>query len=342
MRIGLLDFCVVCLAVLSVHSVHAAGAAYTLPTAYTAPAVLAVGDSTVVIKEKIKVKEKRRVRDTTEATADSTLVIKDKAKRRVRDTTEALAPVSVQGPVPGLVPAQAPAAANKAKAAPTDAGSEVGTLSAAWAPVEIKHSIGFRAGYGMGYGRFEPTRENQLHLGLLNGALVYLFDVPAQKYVGAIQIELGVMQKGYSYLLYKESVDVISRDYTVIEIPVLWQPYLPLSRKNGSRFYLNAGPYVSYTLGGTFRDYNKETGVTAREGQYEYKPLRDNRWEYGIAAGAGFRVYMGQRVAFTFEYRYNIAMSDILKGVEKYPSNIFFRSPIDQMNISIGLLFKLN
>lgn len=233
----------------------------------------------------------------------------------------------VQAPAPE--PAQAPQ-------------EDVGTLAREWPPVVLSHYFGVKGGYGMGSGRFEPTRENLSHMGLINGGLVYIFDVPAQKYVGAIQIELGWMQKGYSYLTYKESVDVISRDYNVIEIPVLWQPYFPLSRRNASRFFINAGPYVSYAISSTFRNYNKDTGVTASAGDYVYNSQKDNRWEYGIAAGAGFRIFMGKRLSFMAEFRYNIAMSDTFKGLDKYPSNGFFRSPIDQMNISVGLIYKIN
>lgn len=220
---------------------------------------------------------------------------------------------------------------------------ELGSLEKEWPKVVFKHYVGVKGGYGLGSGRFEPTRENELHLGLYNFGLTYMFDAVSKgnKYVGAVQLELEYLQKGFTYHPYRDSEDVMSRDYAVIQIPLLWQPYIPLSKNGYSRFFINAGPFVNYIIDtGSERKYNLKTGATIQSGPYKWDPMRDNRFEYGLAAGAGFKIGI-RRFAVTLEFRYNITFSDLMKGVEKYPSNTFFRSPIDQMNLSLMLIYRL-
>lgn len=212
------------------------------------------------------------------------------------------------------------------------------TLSAAWQPVKVDHYIGIRGGYAMGNARFEPTRQTEYKMGLILGGLVYKFDVPAQKYVGCIEADINWSQRGYRVFQSFESDDVYERKWNSIEIPILWQPYLPLS-KGGSRFYLSAGPYFSYAYSSEYREFNQATGEVYEQGKYEYDPTRDNRWEYGITFGAGL-LFAIKRFSISAEFRYNIGLSDVLKGVTKYEGNPF-RSPVDQLAVSLGVNYKL-
>lgn len=232
------------------------------------------------------------------------------------------------------------AMAQKKKDAEKPVEPQIGTLEAAWKPVIIEHYFGLRGGYGMGNGRFEPTRQMASYSGLLNFGLFYRFDVPAQKYVGCVEVDLGVMEKGFKYETFNESGVMYSRKYTVIELPILWQPYLPLSSKNGSsRIYLSAGPFLNYAFRSEHRTYDKKTNETIEAGDYNYLIARDNNFEYGITAGAGVQIGI-RKFMFAAEFRYNIMLSNVLKGVQKYPGNPFF-SPVDHMNISISLGYRL-
>lgn len=212
------------------------------------------------------------------------------------------------------------------------------TLSAAWAPVKVDHYLGIRGGYGLGSIRFEPNRQTEYKLGLIIGGISYKFDIPKQKYVGCIEANLNWSQKGYLVHKYYDSDEVYERKYNTIELPILWQPYLPLS-KGGSRFYLSAGPYVSYAFNSTYREYNKATGETYSQGNYEYDPTRDNRWGYGVTVGGGL-LFAIKRFSISAEFRYNIGLSDIFKSVTKYEGNPF-RSPTDQMAITLGVNYKI-
>lgn len=214
------------------------------------------------------------------------------------------------------------------------------SIIAEWPAEKVHHYIGLRGGYGMGTQRFEPNKEDVMQTGLFNFGVSYRFDVPRQKYVGCIEFDLEYLQKGFGYETYTESGIVYSRKYSVIMLPILWQPYLPIGKK-GSRVYLNLGPYLSYTINsGTERIYDKETKETISEGDYEYDTLRDNYWEYGCPVGVGFVIAAGKNFTLGIDFRYNINLSDVMKGVNKYASNPF-RSPVDQMNVSFGVNYRI-
>ncbi len=209
------------------------------------------------------------------------------------------------------------------------------TVMAAWAPVTVEHYFGLRGGYGIGTASFQPIRNTVGYEGLLNFGMFYRFDVPSQKYVGTIEATLEYAQRGFAYETYNESGEVYSREYSTVMLALPWQPYLPLG-KGGSRFYLNAGPYFSYALQSSERTYATDTGETITEGDYEYDILRDNRWEYGVVAGAGLSIKIAKRALFGIDARYHFMLSDVLKNVTKYPENPF-RSPVNHLNISATL-----
>ncbi len=213
------------------------------------------------------------------------------------------------------------------------------TVMAAWAPVTVEHYFGLRGGYGIGTANFQPIRNTVGYEGLVNFGAFYRFDVPSQKYVGTIEASLEYAQRGFAYETYTESGEVYSREFSTVMLSLPWQPYLPLG-KGGSRFYLNAGPYFSYALSSSERTYATDTGETITEGPYEYDLLRDNRWEYGVVAGAGLSIKIAGRALFGVDARYHFMLSDVLKNVTKYPSNPF-RSPVNHLNISATLSLRV-
>lgn len=217
---------------------------------------------------------------------------------------------------------------------------EIGTLDAAWKPVIINHSIGIRGGWGMGSIRREPNKDSApLPFQLWNGGVSYRFDIPEQKYVGTISFDLDYMQKGYAYLEFFNSQVAYARMFHVIQLSIVWQPYLPLSRKNDSRMYLIAGPFVSYTIsGGEEQTFNVETKEVITKNKYEMDPMNDYYLNYGISAGLGFQFAFG-RFAISVDARYNIQLSDIIRGPEYIQGNPF-RTPVDHIGASLGFHYN--
>ncbi len=222
---------------------------------------------------------------------------------------------------------------------------EISTLDAAWQPVLVDHSLGIRGGWGTGFMRREPARENvTLPYNLWNFGISYRFDVPEQHYfnflyVGTITFDLGYMQKGYAYRYYYGEPEIYTRRYDVIELPILWQPYIALG-KGGSRFFISAGPFISYTLSSWEKSYNEQTGEVEFERDYVMNPNEDYFWNYGITVGGGLLIAI-KRWSISAEFRYTIQLSDIMRGPEFIPGNPF-RTPVDQMGASIGLHYKFS
>lgn len=217
---------------------------------------------------------------------------------------------------------------------------EIGTLDVAWKPVVINHSIGVRGGWGMGFMRREPNRDGATTpFQLWNGGVTYRFDIPAQKYVGTISFDLDYMQKGYAYLRTFNGTTAYAHQFDVIQLSIIWQPYLPLSRKNDSRIYLIAGPFVSYTIsGGEEQEFDVETKKIFFKRKYAMDPMNDYYLNYGITAGLGFQIAFG-RFAISADARYNIQLSDIMRGPEYIVGNPF-RTPVDHVGVSLGFHYN--
>lgn len=213
------------------------------------------------------------------------------------------------------------------------------TVTAAWAPIEVEHYIGIRGGYGMGTGRFEPVRQMSSYMGMLNFGVSYKIDIPKQRFVGAIEFDLEFLQRGYKYETYFESGEFKQRKYSTITLPILWQPYLPFTKTGESRLYLNAGPNLGYAFESTTEETVKKDGTIVNQGKWEYDMLRDNRFEFGIVAGAGVVVAIKRKFLIGVDFRYYIMLSDTFKGVNKYAGNPF-RSPVDVMNISFKMEYR--
>ena len=96
----------------------------------------------------------------------------------------------------------------------------------------------------------------------------------------------------------------------------------------------------------------KDAGEADWKGNYRYKTPRDNRWGYGLAGGGGIAVLIRQ-FELNFRVRYYFGYSDIVRARTKNadntqdgPENPFWasplRSPLDNLNISVGVSYRFN
>ncbi len=204
-------------------------------------------------------------------------------------------------------------------------------------PAEAQHYIGVRGGYGGGMGRFEPKREMGLLWGMNSGGISWKYYSP-EKYVGAVEVDLEMIGQGYKYDLFKDSDSSYQRTINSVNLPIFWQPHFYLFRRV-MRVFLNLGVTFSYNFDSYYKYVSKQNGVY-EEGKYEMDLIRDNRWSYGLVGGFGMSFLFGRFEAL-FEGRYYFGYSDILRNVTKYPGNPD-RSPIDKINVSMGLYYRLN
>jgi hypothetical protein len=100
------------------------------------------------------------------------------------------------------------------------------------------------------------------------------------------------------------------RLYT-IEMPVL-------ARLHFNKLYLNAGPYVAYTLGGRIKTEASQALPEQKNSiSFGNSPGDFKRWDFGAQAGAGYNFNL-KRSILTLDVRYGYGLTRISKDVERY------------------------
>lgn len=203
--------------------------------------------------------------------------------------------------------------------------------------VQAQHYVGVRGGWGGGNARFNPKVETAMQWGLYSGGVSYKF-YSSVKYVGAIQFDLQYTGKGY--VTREEPGADISYHRTInsFELPFMWQPHFYFFQRH-ARFFLNLGVNFSYNLDSKQWYESSEQGVY-NESIYPMKLVRDARFGYGLCGGGGISVLAG-RWDITFEARYSLGYSDILRSTAKYTPSPYSQSPLDNLNFSLGVYYRL-
>ena len=220
-----------------------------------------------------------------------------------------------------------------------------------------QHTLSLTGGSGVSTARFYPSEETRWLWGSENFGLSWRFYSEKPRFVGAIGLDLEYLERGFrvGYAYTSEMVDdkeirhykFYTRRVNSLMLPLVWQPHV-YAANNHLRIYIEAAFVLSYNMSSRY-EYQDNRYPTA---PYEWKVPRDNRFGYGLAAGAGFSVLLGQ-VEFGLRARYNFGYSDILKNRNKYYSNTtdgyenpFYytplRSPLDNINISITVGWRFN
>lgn len=220
-----------------------------------------------------------------------------------------------------------------------------------------QHTLSLTGGSGVSTARFYPSEETRWLWGSENFGLSWRFYSEKPRFVGAIGLDLEYLERGFrvGYAYTSEMVDdkeirhykFYTRRVNSLMLPLVWQPHV-YAANNHLRIYIEAAFVLSYNMSSRY-EYQDNRYPAA---PYEWKVPRDNRFGYGLAAGAGFSVLLGQ-VEFGLRARYNFGYSDILKNRNKYYSNTtdgyenpFYytplRSPLDNINISITVGWRFN
>lgn len=228
-----------------------------------------------------------------------------------------------------------------------------------WQGATAQHTLGFTAGYGMANGRLEGDGRLEMKAiwGIYTGGLTWRY-YGQQRFVGGFGIDLEFLQQGYSFAT-NASANVEPKDYLYyrrninsIMLPIVWQPHFYMLR-NHIRVYFEAAATFSYLLSSTYE--NQEARVAGNpdwKGDYPFKLVRDNRWGYGLAGGAGISVLI-RRFEINFRARYYFGFSDALRNRNRYADNVGDgpenplsvtprRSPLDNLTISVGLSYRFN
>ena len=198
--------------------------------------------------------------------------------------------------------------------------------------------VGVRAGYGGGTSRLYdiPNPDYRYVWGLTNYGVSWKY-YSADRVVGAVQVDLEFLQRGFAIANYQgDSSATYKRTLSAINIPFSWQPHVYFFHRH-LRVFLNAGVNLSYNVASSESLTNK-TGVMF-DRPYTMQLNRDNRFGYGLSGGFGFGLLFG-RMEYFLEGRYYFGYSDILKNGVIYYGNPQ-RSPLDNINLSFGIFYRL-
>ncbi len=234
-----------------------------------------------------------------------------------------------------------------------------------------QHTIAVTGGTGYATARPYPAQEMRPIWGTYQGGLSWRYYSP-ERFIACFGIDLELLQRGFSFAPYpylyekKSDYKYYTRKLNSIVVPLVWQPHFYLFKKH-LRVYLEAAPTFSFNFSSKF--YNEEEYIYAytsdetsaqphkaiKEGKYEFRRERDNRFMYGLRGGAGVDLIFGQ---FEVGVRamYDFGYSDILRnrtkyysnnldGVEKPGENPFMltplRSPLDNLTISLKIGWRI-
>lgn len=155
-------------------------------------------------------------------------------------------------------------------------GCLCGSLSAqTWA--------GFKGGYTLSQTTFEPDIDIQRQSGILAGLVL---KQSAKPNVG-LQAELNFSQKGWIETFDDFGTRTAAFRYNYLELPIMTNIYLGRRRV---QYFLNLGPFFSYLLSAdsTFNKLPDDTPT------YSFSERTAINFEYGLAAGLGVNVKIGQ------------------------------------------------
>ena len=226
-----------------------------------------------------------------------------------------------------------------------------------WQGAAAQHTLGFVVGYGSSGGNFIPKQETKSIWGSYSGGLSWRY-YGKQRFIGGFGIDLEFVQQGFSFAQNTSETDdkkefiYYTRHINSIQMPIVWQPHFYLAH-NHIRLYLEAAATFSYQLSSSYENaLAQRSGRSDWKGKYNLKTVRDNRWGYGLAGGAGFAILI-KRYELNVRARYYFGLSDVLKNSNKYGNNAtdgsenpFYntpqRSPLNNIVISIGFSYRFN
>ncbi len=96
-----------------------------------------------------------------------------------------------------------------------------------------------------------------------------------------------------------------------VEIPVL-------ARFHFNRLYINAGPYVSYTITGRIKTDGSQT-IQEKSTSISFHNVPDGfkRWEAGVQAGAGYNFRI-KKTTMALDLRYGYGLTNISQDAVRY------------------------
>lgn len=213
-------------------------------------------------------------------------------------------------------------------------------------------SVGVNGGYNLTTIRFTPKVVQSMKGGI-NGGLTVRYTV--EKYfstIASVQAEINYSQLGWKEKIQDSNdqpvinaVTGLTEQYerTINYVQIPFMAHLAWGRENrGVNFFVNAGPqfgiYINESTKSNFEWANRNTTDRANTIVAQDTMSVENKFDYGITAGAGIEWAIPKVGRFTLEGRYYYGLGNIYGDSKR---DYFASSNFGTIIIKLGYLFDI-
>lgn len=213
-------------------------------------------------------------------------------------------------------------------------------------------SVGVNGGYNLTTIRFTPKVVQSMKGGI-NGGLTVRYTV--EKYfstIASVQAEINYSQLGWKEKIQDSNdqpvinaVTGLAEQYkrTINYVQIPFMAHLAWGRENrGVNFFVNAGPqfgiYINESTKSNFEWANRNTTDRANTIVAQDTMSVENKFDYGITAGAGIEWAIPKVGRFTLEGRYYYGLGNIYGDSKR---DYFASSNFGTIIIKLGYLFDI-
>ncbi len=193
-----------------------------------------------------------------------------------------------------------------------------------------EHYVGVHGGVMASMMSFSPTVEGTdqvLKTVLLSGNGGIRYRYVKHKYFG-LQVEANYMQRGWREAWQTETEQgTYARRLDYIETPFLMHLYFGKQHRG----FFNLGPQIGYCV------HERHQGNRHPTEQAQYAAI-DNRFDWGLAAGAGYYARTRQSGTFEFEVRFNYSLGDTFSNRK---AAYFNRSAAMNLSLNLAYLWEI-
>lgn len=201
-------------------------------------------------------------------------------------------------------------------------------------------SVGVKGGATLSRMEFSPTVHQQMTPGMTMGVTARYIE----ENVFGLIAEVNFTQRGWKEDFARDDAPQFEyrRQLNYIQIPLLTHIYFGSKRIHG---FFNLGPEVGFMLGESTKanfDYMDYQSIPGFPGGYrtnrQLAMPAENKFDYGIAGGAGVEIFINKKNSIILEGRYYFGLGNIYGASKR---DFFGASRGTSIEITLGYMFRL-
>lgn len=202
---------------------------------------------------------------------------------------------------------------------------------------EGSFSVGGKGGATFSRVNFNPTVQQTMSPGFTAGAM---FRYIEEKNFGLIA-ELNLTQRGWKEK-FEDSDYNFSHRFTYLELPIMTHIFFGNHRVKG---FFNLGPELNVMIGdGVSSNFDLQQAQTldyfVQNSRHveQYQLDIENRFDYGICAGAGMELNLNTKQSLLLEGRFYYGLTDVFAN---HKSDVFSSSNSMTIMVTLGYFYKI-